>query len=133
MVRVVARRREGYTQDVEIEGGHTIVADEPVELGGNDAGPAPTRLLAASLAACTATTIEMYAGRKGWPLEGIEVEVEMDYTGPVPDQFTVTVRLPKELTEEQRERIRVIATKCPVHRALSGGSQIEVREEIEPV
>jgi len=133
VVRVVARRREGYTQDVEIEGGHTIVADEPVELGGNDAGPAPTRLLAASLAACTATTIEMYAGRKGWPLEGIEVEVEMDYTGPVPDQFTVTVRLPKELTEEQRERIRVIATKCPVHRALSGGSQIEVREEIEPV
>ncbi len=133
MVRVVARRREGYTQDVEIEGGHTIVADEPVELGGNDAGPAPTRLLAASLAACTAVTIEMYAGRKGWPLGGIEVEVEMDYTGPVPDRFTITLRLPEELTEEQRERIRVIATKCPVHRALSGGSQIEVREEIEPV
>ena len=65
-MRVVARRREGYAHDVEIEGGHSLISDEPESVGGTDTGPSPTRLLAASLAACTAITVEMYADRKGW-------------------------------------------------------------------
>ena len=60
----VARRRQGYEHEIEIRD-HRLIADEPEDEGGDDAGPRPTELLAASLASCTATTIEMYADRKG--------------------------------------------------------------------
>ena len=79
MVRATARRRQGYTHDVEIQGGHRLVIDEPEEAGGANQGPSPTRTLAAALAACTAITMEMYAERKGWELGEVEVEVEMEY------------------------------------------------------
>jgi putative redox protein len=133
MVTVTARRRDGYAHEVEIEGGHTVLVDEPVEVGGSDTAASPTRLLAASLAACIAITVEMYADRKEWSLEGIEVEVEMDFTGAVPTDFTVVLRLPRELSEVQRERIQVIAAKCPVHRALDDHTHVEVRDRIELV
>ena len=83
-MKVVARRREGFAHDVEIEGGHTVVVDEPPTAGGTDTGPSPTQLLAASLAGCTAITIEMYAERKGWDVGAIEVDVDVDYEGAVP-------------------------------------------------
>lgn len=133
MVTVVARRREGYAHEVEIEGGHTLVIDEPRESGGADQGPSPTRVLAASLAACTAITLEMYADRKEWPLGDVEVEVGMEFTGAVPTQFTVTMRLPTGLSAEQQERILVIAGKCPVHRALDGDAAVEIHDRIELV
>ena len=133
MVTVVARRREGFTHDVEIEGGHSLVIDEPQASGGADHGPSPTRVLAASLAACTAITLEMYAERKDWPVGDVEVEVGMEYTGPTPSGFTVTLRLPKELSSEQQERIKVIAGKCPVHRALASETEVEIRDRIELV
>ncbi len=119
MVKVVARRRNGFTHDVEIEGGHTVVIDEPAAAGGNDEGPSPVRLLGASLAACTAITMEMYAERKGWDLGEVDVEVEIEYDGPAPAAFTVRLGLPDGLDEEQRRRLLVIAGKCPVHKALS--------------
>lgn len=128
-MRVIARRREGFTHDVEIEGGHSIVVDEPTDAGGADAGASPTRLLAASLAACTAITVEMYADRKGWELGALEVEVETSYEGPVPTSFEVTLRPTSELSAEQMERLRVIAGKCPVHKALSGGTTVTVLED----
>ena len=116
----VARRRRGYQHDIEIRD-HRLVADEPEDEGGDDAGPRPTELLAASLASCTATTIEMYADRKGWDVG--KVEVTVDYEPAVskePPRFDVTIRIPleEELTDEQRERILVIAGRCPVHRVL---------------
>ena len=65
----------GYVHDVEIEGGrHRLVVDEPLEAGGTDAGPSPTRLLAAGLASCIAITMEMYAKRKQWEIGAVEVE-----------------------------------------------------------
>ena len=79
MVRATARRRQGYTHDVEIQGGHRLVIDEPEESGGANQGPSPTRTLAGTLAACTAITMEMYADRKGWDVGELEVEVEMEY------------------------------------------------------
>ena len=134
MVTVTARRREGYAHDVEIEGGHSLLIDEPVEAGGSDDGPSPTRVLAASLAACTAITIEMYAARKEWPLDDVEVVVEMEYGQPsVPKSFAVTVRLPKELSEEQAERLRTIAGRCPVHRALKHDTEVTVLDRVELV
>jgi putative redox protein len=134
MVRATARRRQGYTHDVEIQGGHRLVIDEPEESGGANQGPSPTRTLAATLAACTAITMEMYAGRKGWELGDLEVEVEMEYDqSVVPRSFVLILRLPKELTEDQVERLKVIAGKCPVHRALSHETEVSIEDRVELV
>jgi putative redox protein len=131
--RAVAHRLDGYTHEVEIEG-HTLVVDEPEASGGSNRGPSPTRLLASSLASCTAITIEMYAGRKDWDLGDVEVVVDMEYgQSGVPNSFLVTLKLPKELTEEQQQRLRVIAGKCPVHRALSQDVGVSVEDRIELV
>jgi len=134
MVRATARRRQGYTHDVEIQGGHHLVIDEPEESGGANQGPSPTRVLAGALAACAAVTVEMYAGRKGWDLGAVEVEVEMEYGQPsVPRSFVVILRLPKGLTSDQVERLKVIAGKCPVHRALSHETEISIEDRVELV
>ncbi|MDX6651471.1 MAG: putative redox protein [Solirubrobacterales bacterium] len=131
MVSLVARRRDGFTHDVEIDGGHTLVVDEPRDAGGNDAGPSPTRTVGAALAACTAITIEMYAERKGWQLDDVEVAVEMSYDGFVPSAFEVILRLPGELSDEQRERLRTVAGKCPVHRMLAHETTVSIEDRIE--
>jgi putative redox protein len=130
-MKVVARRREGYTHEVEIEGGHTIVVDEPLEAGGKDAGPSPTRLIAASLASCIAVTIEMYAERKGWDVGPVEVDVDAEYEGFAPRSFEVTLRLPEGLSEEQRGRLLAIAGKCPVHKLLTSGTPVVISDRIE--
>jgi putative redox protein len=131
-MRVVARRRDGYAHDVEIEGGaHRLTVDEPAEAGGADAGPSPTRLLAAGLASCIAITIEMYALRKGWELGAVEVEVDVEYEDFTPSSFAATVDLPKGLSEEQRQRLLAVARKCPVHRVLAGETRVAVSERLE--
>ncbi len=129
-MRIVARRREGYAHDVELEG-HDLRVDEPHEAGGTDTGPRPTQLLGASLAGCIAITVEMYAKRKGWDVGPIEVDVEMSYEGQVPNSFEVGLKLPAELSEEQRRRLLVIATKCPVHKVLAGEGHVRVVERLE--
>jgi putative redox protein len=130
-VRIVARRVEGYAHDVEIEGGHRLRADEPETAGGTDTGPSPTRLLGASLASCIAITVEMYAERKGWDVGAVEVDVEVGYEGPVPTDFEVGLKLPAGLDDEQRRRLLVIATKCPVHKVLAGEAHVKVVERLE--
>ena len=130
-MKVVARRREGFAHDVEIEGGHTLRIDEPTAAGGTDTGPSPTRLVAAGLAACTAITIEMYAERKGWDVGAVEVDVDVDYDEFAPLSFAVTLRLPAELSEEQRARLLVVARKCPVHKLLVGETPVVVSDRFE--
>ena len=119
MAKALARRRSGYEHEVEMRQ-HRLIVDEPQDNGGTDAGPTPTEMLTAALASCTAITIEMYADRKQWELGTVEVEVEKgtqdDDKTP---RFEVAIRIPEPLDEEQRERILVIAGKCPVHRALN--------------
>jgi putative redox protein len=133
-VKVTARRRDGYTHDVEIEGGHALVVDEPKEAGGADLGPSPTRLLAAALASCTAVTMEMYAAHKGWELGDVEVEVEVAYGDKaVPRSFDVTLKLPAGLEEDQLERLKKIAGRCPVHRALSNETEVTIEDRVELV
>ena len=109
---------------------HQLSVDEPVEKGGDDAAPSPQELLAVSLASCTAITMEMYAARKGWDLGPVEVDVQ--YKGAergCPTKFELVLRLPEDMPEEQLERLRVIAAKCPVHRALDGEVMFEERIE----
>jgi putative redox protein len=133
-VRVVARRKASgtFAHEVEIDGGHSVVVDEPLEAGGTDTGPTPTRLVAAALAGCVAVTMEMYAQRKGWEIGRVEVEVEVAYDGPAPSAFAVTVRLPDVLSEEQRERLLVIAGKCPVHKTIAAATPVSVAAGAEP-
>jgi putative redox protein len=134
-MKVVARRRENFTHDVEIEGGHTMVIDEPEHVGGADEGPSPTRTLGAALAACTAITCEMYANRKGWELGEVEVDVEIDYDEErgSASGFEVTLRVGGALDEDQQARLLVIAGKCPVHRMIAGETPVEITDRIEPL
>jgi putative redox protein len=118
MPSAVARRRRGYEHEIEIRQ-HRLIADEPEQKGGSDQGPKPTELLAASLASCTAITLEMYAERKEWGLGTVEVSVDFtEATTDEPARFDVTITLGAELSEENQDRLRVIAGKCPVHKAL---------------
>ena len=137
-MRVVARRKvdgseqaSGFAHDIEIEGGHTIVVDEPAAAGGTDTGPSPTRLIAAGLASCVAVTMEMYAARKGWDIGAVEVEVDAEYEGFAPRSFTVTPHLPQSLSEEQRRRLLEVAHKCPVHKLLAGETPVAFAEQTE--
>ncbi len=132
LIRATARRRDGYLHDVEVDG-HSFVVDEPIEDGGTNAGPSPTRLVAAALASCTAITIELYAGRKGWDLGHVEVDVDMESTASGSRSFTVSIKVECELTDEQLERLRVIAGKCPVHRMLASETPVSIEDRIERV
>jgi putative redox protein len=126
----VARRRQGYEHEIEIRE-HRLIADELEDTGGGDQGPSPTELLAGALASCTAITIEMYADRKEWDLG--QVEVAADFTKATADtrpKARVEIRIPADLTEEQRERILTIAHKCPVHRALIA-KDVEIDDSLE--
>ena len=119
MPSAIARRKQGYEHEVEMRE-HRLTADEPEENGGADRGPKPTELLAAALASCTAITIEMYADRKEWDLGQVEVNVNFtEASASEPPKFGVQITVQAELDEDQRERIMVIAGKCPVHRALA--------------
>lgn len=131
-MRIVARRVEGYAHEVELDGRHDLRVDEPPAAGGTDTGPRPTELLGASLAGCIAITVEMYAERKDWNVGAVEVDVEIAYDGPVPSSFEVGVKLAGELDDEQRRRLLVIATKCPVHKVLAGEAHVNVVERLEP-
>ena len=129
-MRAVARQTKGFTHELKVRD-HKLISDEPKEDGGDDAGPSPQELLAASLASCTAITIEMYAQRKGWNTDGLEVDV--DYTPAdrgSPTRFELVMRMPAHLSEEQVEKLRVIAAKCPIHRTLEGEVLFEERVEL---
>jgi putative redox protein len=128
-LRIVARRRQGFAHDVEVDG-HSLRVDEPSEAGGESSGPRPTTMLGASLAGCIAITVEMYGERKGWDVGQVEVDVEMNYEGVVPTDFEVGLKLPAELDEEQKRRLLVIATKCPVHKVLAGEARVNVVERL---
>lgn len=128
-MKAIARRVSGFTHEVEVDG-HHVMTDEPGDVGGNNEGPSPTRLLAAALASCSATTIEMYAERKGWELGSVEAEAEMDPLRPgEPIRISVQLRIPAPLSAEQVERVAAIAARCPVHRALAG--EVEISDHVE--
>jgi putative redox protein len=131
-MKAIARRtaRTALTHRIDVRQ-HQLMADEPTDQGGEDEGPMPQELLAASLASCTAITMEMYAKRKGWDIGPVEVECE--YTPAdrgCPTAFTLVLRLPSDCSEEQVERLRVIAAKCPVHRTLDGEVLFHERVEL---
>ena len=130
-MKATARRNGGkFRHEIDVRQ-HEMLADEPKDHGGEDAAPNPQELLAASLASCTAITMEMYAERKGWEIG--EVIVDVDYEPAQrgsPTKFEMVVKLPKELPEDQREKLMQIAAKCPVHRTLEGEVMFDERLEV---
>jgi putative redox protein len=130
-MKAIARHTKGmFTHVIDIRG-HRLTVDEPVDRGGADEGPTPQELLAASIASCTAITLGIYANRKGWDLGQVEVECEYETAERgSPTQLNVVVRLPDSCSEEQVNKLRVIAAKCPVHRLLEGESIFEERIEL---
>lgn len=124
----------GYTTKMKV-GNHYMLADEPKVLGGNDFGPNPYDLVSAGLSACTAITVQMYVRRKGWDLKNIEVHTSYskqhafdcehcDDDSAKIDTFSRVIKLEGELDEKQKQRILLIADKCPVHRTLHSETQI---------
>ena len=104
-----------------------LVGDEPAELGGTDTGPNPFEYLLSALGCCTSMTLAMYAKRKAWPLEAVEVHLRHErVVGQSPvDRITRVVKLEGALDDEQRERLLEIANKCPVHQTLTKGAFVE--------
>jgi len=133
MKAIAHRTSAGFTHRVDIRQ-HQLLVDEPSSHGGEDEAPTPQELLAASLASCTAITMEMYAKRKGWDIGPVEVKCEytMAERG-TPTTFNIVIRLPSTCSAEQIERLRVIAAKCPIHRTLDGEVMFNERVElVEP-
>jgi putative redox protein len=131
-MKATARREGGsFKHTVQVRE-HQFTVDEPLDDGGEDAGPDPQELLAVSLATCTAITMEMYAARKGWDIGHVEVDAEYKPAERgCPTKFELVLRLGDDLPEEQVQRLLIIAAKCPVHRALDG--EVMFAERLERV
>lgn len=128
MAEVVVRGTGGLSQEIEVRG-HRVWADEPVEAGGTDTAPNPYELLLGALGACTAMTVTLYARRKEWPLEGVEVVLrharmhaedcaDCDTRDGFLDRIDKELRLRGALDDEQRQRLAEIAERCPIQRTL---------------
>ena len=117
--------REHYPVEV-VAGGHKVVADEPPARRGGGKGPTPYDLLLASLAACTAITLRMYADRKEWDLQSLTVELRHVHDDGG-ERIDRTLNLQGQLSDEQRARIAEIAERTPVTRALKQGVSIITR------
>lgn len=134
---VVERNADAFTQDID-SAGHRLVADEPLDQGGDNLGPGPYDLLLAALGACTAMTLRLYANHKKLPLERVAVRLSHDKIhakdcadcetreGKI-DKIVREIEIIGELSDDQRGRMLEIADKCPVHRTLKSEVKVETR------
>ncbi len=130
MADVVVKNNSEFKQEIKA-GSHSFLADIPASDGGSELGPSPHELMLAALGACTSMTIKMYAQRKEWKVAGVEVTLrEEKITDPENESRTKPrivreVKLSGDLTDEQVESLKAIADKCPIHKLLSGNTQID--------
>jgi putative redox protein len=126
-----------FVQGISV-GSHVFQGDEPGDNGGKDAGPEPFELLLASLGACAGITVQMYADRKQWPLDGVHVDLSYakvpaeDRAGSdtkmgMVDGIEMRISFDGDLSEDQRSRLLEIAGKCPVHRRLTSPIPIQTK------
>lgn len=121
--------KELYRVEIESPSGNIVIADEPLEAGGKDSGFSPTELLASALAACTSATLRMYADKKGWDLQEVKLEIELDRDEQA-GKTTINrdIQLIGNLDEKQRTRLLAVANACPVHKILT--NPIEINTEL---
>jgi len=133
MAKITAESLENYQVRVAAVG-HEIVADEPPGTG-DGRGPNPYELLLAALASCTVMTVRMYANRKEWPLEKVRAELTFDRVHAedcagceaehgIVERIGLRLAFEGDLTGEQRDRLRYIASRCPVRKTLGAGPEI---------
>lgn len=135
---VIVTSISNLKNEVRYEGGHSLVTDEPVEAGGENAGPDPYTLLLGALGSCISMTVTLYARRKNWPLERVIVRLRQNRihasdcqecshtTEGYVHRIERSVTFEGDLSEEQRARLQEIAHKCPVHKTLT--SEIVINE-----
>ncbi len=125
---------DGFTTQMKV-GNHYLIGDEPLDFGGNDYGPSPYEYVSAGLSACTAMTLQMYAKRKKWDLQNVEVHTSYskvhaedcancESSGSKIDTFDREIKLSGDLDVTQKKRLLEIADKCPVHRTLESDTLI---------
>ncbi len=122
----------GAGKDLHVEvtaGKHKIASGISIEDGGRDEAPSPHVMLEAALASCTILTLELYAKRKDWKLGTISCDVAITEESKESTQMTRSIRFSEALSDDMRERLEVIANKCPVHRILSSSVQITTKLE----
>lgn len=135
MSTITVRSIDGYQNEI-IAGDHVVFVDEPADVGGNDTGPNPYELLLGALGACTSITVTMYAARKKWDLQQVQIDLDLDrnYAQDCADcaekdtkldRVTVRVGLRGNLDDQQRQRLFDIAKRCPVHQTLKSSFRIE--------
>jgi putative redox protein len=138
---IVATAGTGLYEQVLLDGHHALRADEPVAVGGGDAGPGPYELLLMALGSCTSMTISMYANRKKWPVEQVIVRLRHERVHADDcvacedpkskiDRISLSLEFVGALDETQRARLVEISKQCPVHRTLS--SKSDIRTELVP-
>lgn len=118
-----------YKVAIQSPSGNTVIADEPVTAGGQDLGFSPKELLLSALAACTSATLRMYANHKGWDLQAVDLELDLERDNTA--NTTAIIRklhLTGNLDDTQRARLLSVANSCPVHKILSNpiGIQTEL-------
>lgn len=127
ITRCVAKNTgELFHTDINVRD-HNFIADEPTSFGGKDEGPSPLDYLCSALASCTAITIRMYARRKEWQVDDIEVDVNLVKGSEMEsgnNTFFCSVKATGKLDDEQQKRLMEIAKACPVHRLLAKASDI---------
>ncbi|HYP25583.1 MAG TPA: OsmC family protein [Blastocatellia bacterium] len=126
----------GFLKHEVSAGRHTFISDEPVGVGGSDSGPDPYSLLLASLGACTAMTLQIYAKRKGLPLERVQISLRhgrehakdclgCEEKGTKIERIERFISLEGPLSDAQRARLLEIASRCPVHKTLKSDVTID--------
>ncbi|MGE3684047.1 MAG: OsmC family protein [Bdellovibrionales bacterium] len=118
--------RTGNLDFEVVVSGHVLTVDVTEKLGGSDKGPDPHDYLVTALAGCTTITMQMYANRKGIPLESADVKIHITKEGSE-NRISREIKLIGALTEEQKQTLFAIAEKCPIHNFLERGAKIESR------
>jgi putative redox protein len=139
MKEITVSSQENLQNEIKYsDNGVFLIADEPVEAGGDGAGPDPYTLLLSALGACTSMTVKLYARQKGWPLGRVTVRLRQQRVhstdsadcGTRSDCYVHKIErqleMEGDLTEEQRARLRAVAARCPVHKTLT--SKIVIKD-----
>jgi uncharacterized OsmC-like protein len=125
-----------FVQNISV-GPHVFQADEPIASGGNDLGLDPHELLLAALGACASITVQIYAARKQWPVEGVHIylsyvkvlaEGQFDAKTGIGDGIEMEISFSGDLSQDQQRRLLEIAGRCPVHRMLT--SQVQIHTDL---